>query len=106
MGFANSNQIVTREEVTGIAGEWGISDDGIEGVIQLLTDYGFLALETDADHYEWIYDETANKLIRSKARRVVQQRLAAGDDQRFSINVAYHAWLDIRSQPVADRLGK
>jgi len=95
--FADLSQVVTRDHVEKIITEAQLPECSADEVIDLLIDFGFLGLETDSDHFEFIYEETENKLIRSKARNTTRVHFEAGEAQRFKINVAYHAWLDIRS---------
>lgn len=95
--FAESSQVVTRGQVVKMIKDSQIPDFRVDDVISLLTESGFLGLETDIDQFEFISQEVESRLTHSKARITATVRTKRGDDQRFKINLAYHAWLDIRT---------
>jgi hypothetical protein len=90
--FVGSSQIVTRKQMDQYFENAAIDSSRVQFGIDLLCESTFLGLETEKDHFEFIYDENRADIIKVLARKVVE----ITGSERYQINVPYHAFLEIR----------
>jgi len=92
--FAGANEIVTRIQIEDFLNRANLPEDKVDHAIELLVDARFLGLETDMDTYQFVYDESKEKVLKALARRTAERV----GQERFRIHVAFHSFLDIRSE--------
>lgn len=90
IGFAGSAPIVTRQQISE-AIEYANLSVNIDHAIDVLCDVTFLGLETKEDVFEYIYDASRKKIIRSLASKLT----AKMGVERYQINKPFYKHLGI-----------
>jgi hypothetical protein len=90
--FVGASSIVTRRQIEQFFNNVSIDQTQVQLGIDLLCEATFLGLETEKNHFEFIYDENRAEVIRILARKVIEST----NNERYQINIPYHSYLEIK----------
>jgi len=90
--FVRASSIVAREQIEQFCNKALIVPNQVQPAIDLLCESTFLGLETEKDHFEFIYDENRAEVIRILARKVAESTA----NERYLINIPYRSYLEIK----------
>jgi hypothetical protein len=90
--FAGVNSIVTRQQIEEYCNKVNLNPTQIQKSIDLLCESTFLGLETEKDHFEFVFNEEKSDVVRTLARKV---RDITGVE-RYQINIPFRSYLDIK----------
>lgn len=91
--FVGVSEIITEYEVLRAMNNCGISQSKYGDVINLLCDLGFLGREVGVDRFEFLKNEDESIKFQAMARKTKNTR--TDGQERFRINVPFHAYLEI-----------
>lgn len=91
VGFAGSNQNLSRNEVETIVADTIQEPEEIGRIIELLVDFAFLGLETSRGQFQFLYNERRKSVLHQLARTTARESGVT----LYSINRAYHCFLSI-----------
>jgi len=91
--FAGSNAILIRSELEKFISDAGIPDNEFDHTIDELCNLTVLGLEIEPGKFEFMYNESRNKITRTLARKV-SKSIAL---ERFTINLSLRSFLGISS---------
>jgi Cdc6-like AAA superfamily ATPase len=92
--FVGANAIVTRDDIDSFIKKANISEERTDYAIELLCDSTFLGLETRPGSFEFLYEVPKKRVFQKLAQAVAEQ----GGEQRFMINIPFHAYLEINGR--------
>lgn len=92
IAFAGLNSILTRNDLIQII-EYSELDLELDFAIEILCDVTFLGLEIKNDIFEYIYDSSQKKILKSRARRTA----SSTGIERYKINIPFYTHLGIES---------
>jgi hypothetical protein len=91
--FAATSEIVTTNQIKSAMDMAGLGAASLIDIIDSLSELTFLGLETAANRFEYMYDEDSKAKLQVMARKLVPEQNFGL--QRFRINRAFHAYLEI-----------
>ena len=90
--FVGNYSIVTRQQIEQYCDKVGLNPTQVQYCIDLLCETTFFGLETEKDHFEFIFTEEKSDVIRTLARKV---REITGVE-RYQINIPFRSYLEIK----------
>jgi hypothetical protein len=92
--FAGMSEIITTNQIKTAMDMAGLAAASLNEVIDTLAELTFLGLETGTNRFEYMYDEDSKAKLQVMARKLVPDQ--SFGLQRFRINRAFHAYLEIK----------
>ncbi len=81
--FIGSKSLLTKTEVRDILQEYGVNEDSIETIFDLLLWYGFLGIEGDDESHKYIYNFNYKMPL---MKGIIKKK---GSDLLFTLNQAF-----------------
>jgi len=92
--FVGREEIIVHNDILAAMQVCDIPDDKLDDVVELLCDLTFLGREVESGRFEFLYNEENKTKFQVMARKRVEG--SADRVERFRINEAFHAYLEIR----------
>ncbi len=91
--FVGAEEIINRDDIVRAMRVCKIPKSKVDEVIELLFDLTFLGREVESNRFEYLYNEEDKVKLQVMARKTAEARV--GKMERFRINEAFHAYLEI-----------
>lgn len=102
--FVGSSEVIDRDDILNAMRKCKIPKSKVNDVVELLFELTFLGREVEANRFEFLYNEEDKVKWQVMARKVAEGR---GDRrERFRINEAFHAYLEIVPVLMVNEYGK
>jgi hypothetical protein len=92
--FVGEAEVITREHIREATKVCSMPDSQLDDIIELLCDLTFLGREVESNRFEFQYNDEDKAKLQVMARKTADAR--ADKVERFRINDAFHAYLEIK----------